>query len=735
MRPALRSLVFLSLIATFAFAGPEVPVGKSVFGPAPGDRWSPSVATEGSDYLVAWLDGRTMSSQRVMATRIARDGDLLDRTGILVADEPAYAPKAVWTGNTYLVLWSNGQTSGPLRAATVDRDGKVAAPRTLAQPAVLMAAGQSGNTTMVIYASGTSLRAVLLDRDANVTNDVVIAEGNGRGDVTIASNGSEFLVAWYVPSGTSTDVEVVRVARNGTVIGTPRNVGPGVAPRLASDGTDYVLVSRRHHTGEFTWSSRSLSADLSTITPPVPLPQGNVMDQPSLLWNGSEYVFFAQRFPLAAGVPFQLAAVRIGRNGRPIDDALEVQQFDASGGVAPGTSAITNGSSILAAWIESTQTEDSHMARVVARRYSATSLDGLGNGLLLSLSSNRQITPAAAFDASSTALVVWRETKGLYASRISAAGESLDGRGIKLTDAVLWTAPKVVFDGIQFVVAWLDNTNLEIRFITPAGEVLADEIRLPNVNEFALKNGFKGPTLAWTDTEFRLWATRIDRETRQPDAAPLAISPEGELAGMPALAWNGRETLVVWSKLHVSWWHGTVINPLQINGARLSSAFTVIDTAPIAIGHIRQRSNANPAVSSNGDDWLVTWISGETELRANRVLRNGAVTGAPEGTLLARGGHMSVSADVVFDRTSYAIAFKRDRELFTAWVPSTGPIVVNGLASLGNTKSDQREISITRTGTSVVVAYARVSDAPEHAGVEKAFIRSVAPGRKVRAVR
>ena len=734
----MRQIGYILLITAFAavvLAGPEYSVGKPAYGPAPGDHWSPSVATDGSAYLVAWRDGRTGVGDRVMFTRVSRSGDVLDPIGHVIGEGVSSSPQAVWTGSKYLVVWGS---NGRLLAVTISRDGEASTPRVIAENAFLTSSRSvvsDGTATLVVHLRGQppAPRAVVLDREGNVVRDVELAPaGPQRSDLSAATNGSEFMVAWSVYTGASSDAEVLRVARDGTPIGEPRNIGFGAGPLLASDGDDYVLVARRHHSGLYTWSSRRLESDLSDVTPPLPIPQGNTMTEPSLVWNGTEYLFIAQLYSIKAGDPYLLAAVRIGQHGRPVENAFEVENISIGGGVDPGARVATNGSTLLAAWIDSDLIEQSgRETRVVARLYSDSSLAPLTNERLLSVGANRQLNPVLAFD-DTTALVVWRESRGIYATRVTADGRSLDERGMQLTASPAAAGPQVVFDGIHWVVAWLERGALEIRFITPFGDVRSDTIRMTGVSDFALGSTSRHTLLAWTDNESRLMATRINRETRTADGAPVAVSPAGAVAWEPDISWNGRETLIAWTEVMTGFWHGPTYDPIRILGARLSSSFTLIDTAPIVIGDTPQNGDSTPSVASNSDDWLVTWINGNQELRANRVLRSGNITGPVEGTHLAAN---QMFADVTFDGDRYAVASRDFRALRVGYLPADGPLAFSALQILGDMRSSQPDVAIVRGGASAVVAYSRVSDALEHTGVERAFIRYVEPVKKTRAVR
>src|SRR5215212_2334680 len=335
--------ILLLLVSTVAFAGPEYPVGKPIYGPAPGDRWQPSVATDGDDYLVVWRDIRS-TTERVIATRVSKYGAVRDPFGIVISEGPAVAPKAVWNGSTYLVVWGANGPTPRILAATVDRNGQVSGPRVLSENGFLSSLNHSasdGRGTLVVYMRGTQPEphALLVDRDSRVLSDAQLAPaGTQRSDVTVATTGNGFLVAWSVYSQSAAEAEVIPVSAEGTPVGSPRNIGFGASPLLASDGSGYVLVARRHHSGEYTWSSRHISIDLSEVTPPLPLPEGSNLTQPSLLWNSSdsEYLFIAQQYPITTDTSYFLAATRIGTHGWPLESPRRVEQLQIGGGVEPG---------------------------------------------------------------------------------------------------------------------------------------------------------------------------------------------------------------------------------------------------------------------------------------------------------------------------------------------------------------------------------------------------------------
>jgi MYXO-CTERM domain-containing protein len=74
----------------------------------------PAVATDGTTFLVAWVDGRG----GIYGTRVRRtDGSVLDAAGILVSTTTGSGqiqPKVAWDGSNYVLAWSDGAIGAPL---------------------------------------------------------------------------------------------------------------------------------------------------------------------------------------------------------------------------------------------------------------------------------------------------------------------------------------------------------------------------------------------------------------------------------------------------------------------------------------------------------------------------------------------------------------------------------------------------------------------------------------------
>jgi len=200
------------------------------------DVWTPAVATNKHDFLVAWQEGSS-----IRAMRVGRDGRLLDPAPIIVSNDEAEGcrtipPQVAANDSSYLVAW--GSSARP----SVLFDGAVKAKR-ISFDGALLDAGPIGLATS--FASNLQLT-----------------------DFHLASDGHEFMVGWTV----GTYALVMRL----TAEGTPREFGgitlamPGVRA-LFWDGTNYVALSYAQYE-RITSGGQRLDVTPSGKAPSITLP-------------------------------------------------------------------------------------------------------------------------------------------------------------------------------------------------------------------------------------------------------------------------------------------------------------------------------------------------------------------------------------------------------------------------------------------------------------------------------
>ena len=107
------------------------PSGIDITNGAASTQEFPAVAWNGSHYLVAWQDLRADASGDVEAARLSATGTVLDPTGIPIAATPAHGetdPSVATDGTQFLVSWTgDDQTLGTsILASRVSDAGAVA---------------------------------------------------------------------------------------------------------------------------------------------------------------------------------------------------------------------------------------------------------------------------------------------------------------------------------------------------------------------------------------------------------------------------------------------------------------------------------------------------------------------------------------------------------------------------------------------------------------------------------
>ncbi len=235
----------------------EVELDTPILSPA-GDRQdSPAVASDGTNYLVIWLDRRG-GSTALYGTRVTASGTVQDPYGILISSS-AYNLSLAYGSSSYLVVWDGGGSSA-IYGARVTPAGVVqdSTPITITtatgayNPAVAYGGSQflvawedsRGTTGKDIYASRVSVSGTVLDP----SGVAVSTSAENQSEPAVASSGSGFLVAWRdYRSDTYGDIYAARVTSAGAVqdsggIGICTVSGVAQKPQVSYGGGDYFVV-------------------------------------------------------------------------------------------------------------------------------------------------------------------------------------------------------------------------------------------------------------------------------------------------------------------------------------------------------------------------------------------------------------------------------------------------------------------------------------------------------------
>ncbi|MCC7386745.1 MAG: hypothetical protein IT384_33225 [Deltaproteobacteria bacterium] len=522
------------------------------------DQTSPSVAWDGSEFVVVWLDRRNVVDSAVFGARVSPAGAVLDPTGISISTSGGGDfPGVAYNGRELLVAWGEVESQDSL---------------------FIHGARLSTEGTVLGEVRGPSGVRAWLD--------------SGLWRVALASNGSDFLLAWWqVPVSSSADIVAVRISDAGMVLDPPS-----------------ILIST------------SVSAQRS----------------PTAAWSGSEYlvVWTDERNGAA-----DIYGVRVRPNGTLLDPA----------GIAISTASGQQGSprvawgrtGFLVVWDDERDGDsDIFGARVTG---DGRVLDE--TGVRISIAPGEQERPAVAGGGDGVYLVVWDDQgsrgRAIHGARVGETGTVLDEAGIAISSAEgMPGRPSVASSGDQYLVTWLHGGSGSDIFgarVSKAGTVLD-----PTGIAISTAEGDQGsPSVAWGGREYLvawvdagtnfasdIYGARVDEAGTVLDPGGIPISTATGAQASPSVASSGDQFLVVWEdgRSTTTEVYGTSIREGAIEnreGDRLTADPIAEALGPTIVG-------------GNAGSWLLTYTRsavldsfGVPGARA-RLVRSGSTCGAQD---------------------------------------------------------------------------------------------------------
>jgi hypothetical protein len=456
------------------------------------------------------------------------------------------------------------------------------------------------------------------------TNFEITAEAGADaigGRPAIAADGSNFLVVWRDQrnAGSSLlDVYGARVAHDGTVVdpgGIPISTGPGTlqvtaTPSVAFDGTNYLVVwvgtvPPANATNEIFAAVVGTDGKVAATDLQVSI-GGDPRPRPiGISWNGENYLVVWRTNSDAIRGLFVTAA------GTAVGDPAG---FSIGGGFYP--SATWNGAHHLVCW----HANDANGWGVHAARVQSDGTVLEPGGFLVADPPLNQDHCSVASDGDGF-LLAWHDWRPdgseflstAYAARVSAQGAVLDATPIQVaTRARGQTSPPVVFDGANYLVAWMEEneparfrlTDVYARRISPAG-ALVDTESIPVAHAYGhqfgpvLGNDAAHSLVAWNESGSDgrcpsgcIWG-QILEQVADPPPALLAARHAGEAA--PAQTGRGAAE---WTPVPSGAGNDVRIN--RIGGSDSSHAY-----AATGVGSGSQ----NPLLRFDGTTWSV-WLAG-----------------------------------------------------------------------------------------------------------------------------
>lgn len=574
---------------------------------AGGGQAYPSIAFDGTNYLVVWIDERNDSYYKdIYGTRVSKSGTVLDPTGIAISTS-GYAedtPCVIWGSDDYFVTWMEfwGSYGYHILGTRVSPDGTILNPGGI--PISNVSGNKSGisgafdgtnyflvwrsnqNDTPVIYGTRISKTGTVLNTSGiQISSKIYDAVAP-----SVAFDGINYLVTWTDLKAYNYNIYGSRVNKSGVILDTSAipistTIDDQFFSSIAFDGTNYLVVWGDSRGNGEVYGTRINKSGVVLDTQGIILspPNATKWGSPSSIAFGDANYFLVWENEI--NYEYDVCGTRIDTSGKALD-----------------TSGIIVSTAAYSQWLSSTAFGGTNYLSVYYDSRNngsvyATRLDSSGNvldptGILISSTTTDYYypfaKPAVAFDGTNY-LTVWSDDRNgednsdIYGVRVSPAGNTLGEFPISTLPG--WKAmPSVAFGGNNYFAVWYSDSIPRLRGarITPSGTVLDPQgITIDNYGQYA-SIGFDGTNYfvsyagVLEDSsyyEYGVCASIID--TTGTVLNKIFVSPS---LSPYSLAFDGKNYLIL-GMLDIT---GMGENS-DIYGIRVTSGGVVLDTTPIFI--------------------------------------------------------------------------------------------------------------------------------------------------------
>lgn len=551
-----------------------VPLTDRKGGASSEDALAPAVAGRANDGLVVWCESNT---KRMRAVLVSADGVATGDSFVIGPTPRPTVPTVATDGRDFLVAWV---IDGRLTVAYVADGARVENISSTNDSAFDVKLAWSGTDYLLLLRSATEARVALLDRRGNVVRTQVIAtSAQAVASIALASTTPNVTAFWVDAADNQVhalDVSPARIRSGELLPAAPAQVQPNggniIGPVVAVAGANGYLV---------VWTDAAASVDAGMklsfrALTPGGLPLGSrkqvtidVADrEPVVYWNGTNYtvIYSVQRESVWAVMGMAITSNGEVLDGGPRQLAVLPQRHRAEAAAKIGTNAV------LALQTFRTAAPSSVAEVLTLVVTPALSIDEHTRGTIVSRAMPAEDQPSAVWTGDDW-VATWRERRNagrVMVGRIAFDGTRIDPQGIAIDplrpDENAQIDPAIATSGTEALVVWTDTANLSDGIIRGA---LIENTRSGALEPVAISISFDATAssapavvwdgqeylVAWTNKNGQIVGVRVNRVGRMIDPFPVALTetpPAAESFVHPLLASRNDEILLVWQRRVVS---------------------------------------------------------------------------------------------------------------------------------------------------------------------------------------
>ena len=562
---------------------------------------NPSVASDGSGYLVVWEDVRSMADYDIYGARVDTSGNLLDTAGIPVCTN-AYdqqSPSVSYCLSRYLVVWHDGRNAvdSDIYGSRIDTSGAVldtsgiaisTRPDDQIQPSLI----SDGASCLVVWVdeegADSYIRAARVDTSGTVLDPTALTLYGPTSDIwqTSVAFGTEvWLVVWSVwDSGSEWDVYGTRADTSGALLDSSALEISGAAneqrsPSVAPCGENYLVVWHDWRSSG-GWDVYGARVDATgAVLDPMGFPISSMARREWYPWVGSRGPNCLVVWIDSRNLAWELYGARVDTLGTVLDPT-GICISSTLGGVGYSAPRVVYSEPyFLVVW----EDDRNGNADIYGARVDTSGIVLDPSGIAICDESGNQRLPSVGSDGRSY-LAVWTDFRDgahphIRGTRIDTSGMVLDSSGIIISDTVESEyGPSLAFDGSNHLVVW---------------------------------------TRDWDGPDTDIYGARVDGSGNVLDSPPIPISRTFSYQRSPSVVFDGNYYFVVWEDRR------DYPEP-DIYGARVTTSGEVLDPSGLELINEPDQYRMLPTAAKGFNDKVLLAFEGFVPGRYNSYRALGA---------------------------------------------------------------------------------------------------------------